>query len=120
MGLIIVAIVFAAQDKAILALAFGSIGLIDIVTNFIFKPPLELQTSRSNLAQLMILITNWFADLMNINNYLSIKEVSGMTMAEFEEMSNKQNDNTARMLDLIQIYCEPSGEKSNPSSTRSQ
>ncbi|MGD1889104.1 MAG: hypothetical protein ACFB15_00615, partial [Cyclobacteriaceae bacterium] len=56
-GLIATSIVFAAQDKTILAIAFGAVGFIDLVTTFFFKPPLELQNSRSNLAQLMIIIT---------------------------------------------------------------
>lgn len=105
-ALIITAIVFAALDKTILAVAFGTIGLADIVSHFIFKPPLELQTSRSNLAQLMVVLTNWFADLMNLNTYLSLKGNS-ITLDDLDKISTKQNNNTQQMLDLIEKYCEP-------------
>jgi hypothetical protein len=112
-GLIITSIVFAAYGKAILSVAFGAIGLIDLVTHFIFKPPLELQTSRSNLAQLMVALTNWFADLMNLNSYLSLKS-TGITLADLEAVSDKQNKNTEHILKLIEDYCEPSaGKKTN-------
>lgn len=106
-GLIVTAIVFAAYDKAILAIAFGAIGLIDLATQFIFKPPLDLQSSRSNLAQLVVALTNWFADLMNLNSYLSVKG-SSITIKDLESISAKQNSTTEHMLKLIEQYCEPS------------
>jgi hypothetical protein len=105
-ALIITAIIFAALDKTILAIAFGTVGLADIVSHFIFKPPLELQTSRSNLAQLMVVLTNWFSDLMNLNSYLSLKG-SNITFEELERISSKQNSNTQQMLEMIEKYCEP-------------
>jgi hypothetical protein len=107
-GLIVTAIVFAAMDKPILAAAFGAVGLIDIVVQFMYKPPLELQTSRSNLAQLMITITNWFTDLMNLNGFMA-QRGDLLTLEELERISQKQHDNTERMLGLIEKYSEPSG-----------
>nr|WKN36842.1 hypothetical protein K4G66_31235 [Tunicatimonas sp. TK19036] len=109
-ALILTSIFFAAQGKTILTIAFGSIGLVDIIGHFIFKPPLELQTSRSNLAQLMVVLTNWFADIMNLNSYLSMKG-SQVTLKEVENISVKQNANTEHMLALIEKYCEPSNLK---------
>lgn len=105
LGLIVVAVVFAAQGKTILSIAFGTIGLIDLVTYFIFKPPLEIQNSRSNLAQLMVILTNWFADLMNLNTYMANKP-GGVTLDELEKISEKQNSNTARMIELMEKYGE--------------
>ena len=110
-ALIVIAVVFAVQGKTILSIAFGSIGLIDIVTHFIFKPPLELQSSRSNLTQLMIVVTNWFADLMNLNAYMAQKGVE-ITLDEISLISDKLNSNTAKSLDLIERYSEPSGKGS--------
>lgn len=103
LGLIITAVVFAVQGKTILSIAFGAIGLIDLVTYFIFKPPLEIQNSRSNLAQLMVILTNWFADLMNLNTYI---KPGVTTLEELERISEKQNSNTARMIELMEKYGE--------------
>lgn len=106
-ALIAVAIVFAARGQTILAVAFGAIGLVDLVTQFIYKPPLELQSSRSNLAQLMIAITNWFADLMNLNTYMA-NQGTGISLETIRALSDMQNNNTAKILDLIEQYSEPS------------
>lgn len=111
-ALIVVAVVFAVQGKMILSIAFGTIGLIDIVTHFIFKPPLELQSSRSNLTQLMIVVTNWFADLMNLNAFMALKGPD-ITLDEISQISDKLNANTAKSLDLIERYSEPSGKGSS-------
>ena len=105
-ALIITSIVFAAYGKTILSIAFGAVGLIDIVSHFIFKPPLELQNSRANLAQLMVILTNWFSDVMNLNSYYStIGQTGNFEMVE--RLSNIQNANTEKMLSLIEKYCEP-------------
>ncbi|GAP45095.1 hypothetical protein TBC1_12915 [Lentimicrobium saccharophilum] len=115
-GLIVVAVVFAAQGKMILSIAFGAIGLIDIVSHFIFKPPLELQSSRANLTQLMIVVTNWFSDLMNLNTFISTRG-DQLTMSELYDISDKQNANTAKMIDLIERYSEPSSARQGSSGT---
>jgi len=109
-ALIAVAVVFAAQGKTILSIAFGTIGLIDIVSHFIFKPPLELQSSRANLTQLMIVVTNWFSDIVNLNTFITARG-EALTLTELSEISDKQNANTAKMIDLIERYSEPSSVK---------
>lgn len=105
-GLIITAVVFAAFDKTILAIAFGSIGLIDIITYLLVKPPLELQTSRSNYAQLTAALISWFTDLMNLNTFLTTLP-AGTPFEKVEEVSKKQMENTRELLDLIETYSEP-------------
>lgn len=110
-GLIITAIVFAAYGKTILSIAFGTVGLVDIITHFVFKPPLELQNSRANLAQLMVILTNWFSDVMNLNSYYSMVGQQ-VTFDLVEKISTIQNKNTELMLELIEKYCEP-GEHLN-------
>ena len=105
-ALIVTSIVFAAYDQMILRVAFGTIGLVDIVSHFIFKPPLELQNSRANLAQLMVILTNWSADVMNLNNYYAVAG-QAITFEQVEKISDVQNHNTKKMLDLIEKYCEP-------------
>jgi hypothetical protein len=104
-GLIATAIVFAAQDKTILAIAFGVVGFIDLVTTFFFKPPLEIQNSRSNLTQLMIIITNWFADSMNLNTYISTRG-NAITLDEMKTISDHLSKNTREMIKLIEEYSE--------------
>jgi len=111
-ALIVTSIIFAAQDKVFFSMAFGAIGLIDIVTHFIYKPPLDLQSSRANLAQLMVILTNWFSDVMNLNTFMG-QQGDKLTLDQLKELSDKQNANTEKMLGLIERYCEPtsSGEK---------
>ena len=106
-ALIVTSIIFAAQDKVFFSMAFGAIGLIDIVTHFIYKPPLDLQSSRANLAQLMVILTNWFSDVMNLNTYMA-QQGEKLTLDQLKELSDKQNTNTEKMLGLIEKYCEPS------------
>lgn len=104
-GLIATSIYFAAQDKTILAIAFGSVGLLDLVTTFFFKPPLEIQNSRSNLSQLMIIITNWFAELMNTNTYIG-QRGADITWQEMKDISDSLNESTKKMVSLIEEYSE--------------
>lgn len=111
-GLVITAIIFAAMGKTILSIAFGTIGLIDIVSHFIFKPPLELQSSRSNLTQLMIIVTNWFSDLMNLNGYIS-RNLIFLKLSELKEISDKQSEITTKMIKLLEMYAEPTNLKHN-------
>ncbi|MGB5023886.1 MAG: hypothetical protein WBO44_00990 [Saprospiraceae bacterium] len=106
-ALIVTSIIFAAQDKVFFSMAFGAIGLIDIVTHFIYKPPLDLQSSRANLAQLMVILTNWFSDVMNLNTFMG-QQGDKLTLDQLKELSDKQNANTEKMLGLIEKYCEPS------------
>lgn len=105
-ALIITAVVFAAFDKTILAIAFGTIGLVDIITYMMVKPPLELQTSRSNYAQLTAALISWFTDLMNLNTYLTTLP-AGTPFDKVAEVSKKQMDNTRELLELIETYSEP-------------
>lgn len=106
-ALIVTSIIFAAQDKVFFSMAFGAIGLIDIVTHFIYKPPLDLQSSRANLAQLMVILTNWFSDVMNLNTFMA-QQGQNLSLDQLKELSDKQNANTEKMLGLIEKYCEPS------------
>ena len=106
-ALIVTSIIFAAQDKVFFSMAFGAIGLIDIVTHFIYKPPLDLQSSRANLAQLMVILTNWFSDVMNLNTFMA-QQGQNLSLDQLKELSDKQNTNTEKMLGLIEKYCEPS------------
>jgi hypothetical protein len=104
--LIVTAVVFASFDKTILAIAFGTIGLADIITYMLVKPPLELQTSRANYAQLTAALISWFTDLMNLNSYLTTLPM-GTPFDKVEEVSKKQMANTRELMELIETYSEP-------------
>lgn len=104
-GLIVVSIIFAYQDKALLAIAFGGIGFMELITTFFFKPPTEIQNSRSNLSQLMIIIMNRFAELMNLNGYISAKG-GNITLAELKDISNTLDESTKKMVSLIEDFSE--------------
>ena len=104
-GLIATSIVFAAQDKTILAIAFGAVGFIDLVTTFFFKPPLEIQNSRSNQAQIMMINPKWFADSMNLNTYISTRG-SAITLDEMKQISEHLGKSTEDMIKLIEKYSE--------------
>ena len=57
----------------------------------------------------MIIITNWFADLMNLNTYMSNRNAI-ITLEEIDQISEKQNQNTAKTIDLIEKYSESKGK----------
>jgi hypothetical protein len=103
--LIVTSIYFATQDKTILAVAFGAVGFVDLVTTFFFKPPTEIQNSRSNLTQLMIIITNWFAELMNMNTYIAQK-ADAINLDEMKDIGDTLNESTRKMVELIEQYSE--------------
>ncbi len=69
--LIVVAIYFAFMDKPILAIAFGTFGMLDIVAHFIADPPARLQESRSNYVQLIGLTLAWFKETLNNDAYIA-------------------------------------------------
>jgi hypothetical protein len=46
-------------------LFFGSVGIIDIVAFFVFKPINDLQKSRANLAQLVSAFLYWYVNVRN-------------------------------------------------------
>ena len=105
-SLIITAVVFAAYGKTILAIAFGAIGLVDLVTYMLYKPPLDLQTSRSNFVQLSAALISWFTDVMNLNTYLSMKQQS-LSFGDLNQVIDKQTQSTKNLMELIEKYSEP-------------
>lgn len=106
--LIVTAIVFGAMDKTILAIAFGAIGLIDIVTYFIKMPANKIQESRSNISQLQIILLVWLNDLMNNAVVLAGYLKSETPMIEgYKEISTFGIDNAIKLLKLIEELAEP-------------
>jgi hypothetical protein len=106
--LITTAIVFGAMGKTILAIAFGTIGLIDIVTYFIKMPANKIQESRSNISQLQVILLVWLNDLMNntavLAGYLKTEKP---TIDGYKDITTFGIDNAIKLLKLIEELAEP-------------
>ncbi len=63
--LIAFAIYFGAAGDKFLATAFGTFGMASIITLLVKDPPLKMQDSRSNYAQLTLGIIAWLNDLVD-------------------------------------------------------
>lgn len=104
--LIITGVVFGAMGKNVLAIAFGTLGLIDMVTYFIKLPANKIQESRSNLSQLQVVLLTWMSDFVNTNTLMSIKQAT-ITLEEYKFLSDMNIENTTRLLRLIEEVAEP-------------
>src|SRR5664280_3168176 len=109
--------IFAALvlDSERAAAVLGGLGMADILAAMIFRPAQEVQNSRGNLAQLQAAFFSWFNDVFNWNQYLQLidREASGRNVPpEFERLrkvSEAQMRTVARMMALIEEYCETRG-----------
>lgn len=102
--LILAALVFAwFKGESLLPVAFAGLGVADLIAYFITKPPLDLQKSRANLAQLQTAYYNWFIDLFNWNSIIN----SGEEMIHlYKKVSDMMMRNTERTMKMIEDYCE--------------
>lgn len=102
--LILAAVVFAwFKGESLLPIAFAGLGVADLIAYFITKPPLDLQKSRANLAQLQTAYYNWFIDLFNWNSIVN----SGEEMIHmYRKVSDMMMRNTERTMKMIEDYCE--------------
>lgn len=102
--LILAAVVFAwFKGESLLPIAFAGLGVADLIAYFITKPPLDLQKSRANLAQLQTAYYNWFIDLFNWNSIIN----SGEEMIHmYKKVSDMMMRNTERTMKMIEDYCE--------------
>ena len=71
------------------------------------KPPQSLQDSRANLCQLQAAYYNWFLDVYNWNSFLIyLQQVGQLSLQNVKEVSETLLQNTAKMMELINKYCE--------------
>jgi hypothetical protein len=107
LGVILIAFsaVFAVwKGESLLPIVFSGLGMADIITYFITKPPQGLQNSRANLTQLQAAYFNWFVDIINWNSFLlNTKQV---TQDIYQKVSDACLHNTSEMMKLIDKYCE--------------
>jgi hypothetical protein len=108
-ALLITAIVFAVVTKGSLyPILFGSIGIIDLLTFFIAKPPESLQQSRSQQAKLNAAFYSWFLDLYNWNSFYIQYSSKGtnVDLQTMKEVSSSQIANTERLMKIISEHIE--------------
>lgn len=124
--LIAFAIYFGMAGEAFLATAFGAFGMASIVTLLVKDPPLKMQDSRSNYAQLSLGIISWLNDMVdkgvmagqnqvinamiqndqNINQ--DVKRLANKECIDhYLELSNAQINNTIKLLKIIDKVAEP-------------
>jgi hypothetical protein len=103
-GMILAAFVFAwFRGESLLPVAFAGLGVADLIAYFITKPPLDLQKSRANLAQLQTAYYNWFIDLFNWN---SVASGGDAMIGQYKKVSEMTLRNTERTMKMIEDYCE--------------
>lgn len=112
MLLIVAAMVFAFLDKPILAIAFGTFGMVDIVAHFIADPPARLQESRSNYVQLIGLTLAWFKETLNNDAYIgSAGTITKEALDNFNVLSDNYATNTGRFFQMMDDLAEPKNKK---------
>jgi len=72
-----------------IALVFGGLGTSDILVYFIYKPAIDLQTSRGNLAQLEMSFVNWIGDVHNWNQVLAYVAEEGKSTQEIVDTATR-------------------------------
>jgi hypothetical protein len=128
LGLILIgfSIYFAFMGQNFLAITFGSFGMLDIIAHLLADPPLKMQDSRSNYAQLTIGILAWFNDMLdksgmasqnqqlnnNIQNSADIDWKNKMSannesLKNYLLLSEAQINNTIKLLMVIDDVAEP-------------
>ena len=113
MALIILAIYFAVQEKTILAIAFGSFGMVDIVAHFITDPPARIQESRSNYVQLTALTLAWFKETINNDSFImQSSQLTPEAMKNYTDLTTGYVTNTGRFFKMVDDLAEPKSKKS--------
>ena len=107
--LIITAVVFGAMGKTVLAITFGTIGLIDIVTYFLKIPANKIQERRSNLSQLQVVLLVWLKDVINNDVLMAQKNQvqGGISIEDYQKLTDININNTVILLKLIEDVAEP-------------
>ena len=116
-ALIVTSAVFGAMGKPYLAIIFGAMGIADILTFFLKNPPKDLQTSRANYTQLAVCLTHWYSETLNWSTFYAKAQsnmINGQSfLIEANEIADRLNENTEKVLGLIEKYSEPHSAKAN-------
>lgn len=112
LALIVSAVVFAVMDRPILAIAFGTFGMVDIVAHFIADPPARLQESRSNYVQLTGLTLAWFKETINNDGCLAnLKMFTPEVLQNYNSLSESYVANTGKFFKMMEDLAEPQNKK---------
>ncbi|PVW16235.1 hypothetical protein [Marixanthomonas spongiae] len=108
LALIVVAVLFAIQGKTILAIAFGTFGMADIVAHFIADPPARLQESRSNYVQLTALTLAWFKETINNDGCIAASgQMTPEMIKNYNSLAENYVNNTERFFKMVDDLAEP-------------
>ena len=95
----------------LLAIAFGGVGVVDIVGYFMYRPAEYLQVSRGKLAQLEMAFMNWVSDAHNWSEVFRQAFKSAQTNDALIDSTSKISaamlSNVKDTMKAINDYCEP-------------
>jgi hypothetical protein len=106
--LIVAAIIVAVtQKETLIPVVFGTLGILDVITFFLVKPPERLQSSRASLAQLQAALYNWFMDSVNQHGYLTfLQQQQKLDLQSMQQVSDIMMSHTDKTLEMLQKYCK--------------
>ena len=136
--LIIASVVFTfinpnSQNGSLLAITFAGLGTAEIITYFISNPPLKLQNSRADLAQLQAAYFAWYQDLRFWSEYLAAEywmkyqpalrsgnmEFASKASTDYRETQERVSkmiiNNTKAIVGIIERFVEVKNEASERS-----
>jgi hypothetical protein len=95
-----------AVDKTF-PIAFGTLGIADVVSLFIFQPAEKLQISKGRLAQLQAAYISWINDTYNWNTLWEAEVAKeNPSMEILQSISKAVMDHTEKLIRLIGLYVE--------------
>lgn len=106
-ALVVAAMIYGmCGGRPLISTVFGGVGSLELLVFFLTKPPLYLQASRSNLAQLQAAYFNWFLDISNWNSLLGALANQGpLQFDQVREISEAVFRSTDQTMSLISQYC---------------
>lgn len=91
--------------EGLLSAIFGSLGIMDLLAFFLFKPQERLQASRASLAQVQAALFNWFMDSVNLNTLMGVMGQSN-DYSGAQKVSESLLAHTEKTLEMLQKYCK--------------
>ncbi|MFZ5908960.1 MAG: hypothetical protein ACOYYU_02975 [Chloroflexota bacterium] len=114
-GLLVLAAVFAIQGREpLLPLVFAGLGTADIIGYFVVGPPLQIQESRSDLAQLQATYFAWYQNMRYVDSFIQTeyqkyinRQISSTDYSEILRATSKSIiEDTRKVLTMIESFVE--------------
>jgi hypothetical protein len=108
LGVVLIVVAVGATlfgREPLLPAVFGTLGIIDLLAFFLFKPQERLQASRSSLAQVQAALYNWFMDSVNLNTLMGALG-QAKEFGEAQKVSEALLAHTEKTLEMLQKYCK--------------